>query len=136
MSQPLYISCKFFGIELESALIKFAKAGPTPYQPGNMILLCDQENTQGIALKPEKSVKFFLEAGREPIFKLEYFFDWSSSKSNQEKSRFFKDKFTVNLIAFSTILSIEERKSVMRSSLTACFETIRSIAADASISKL
>ena len=68
--QPLYISCNSFKLA-GSASMKCLKAEPTPYQPGNIILLCDQENTQGIALKPEKSVNFFLEAGREPIFKLE-----------------------------------------------------------------
>ena len=45
--------------------MKLENAVPTPYHPGSIILLCDQENTQGIALKPPISVIFLRDAGRE-----------------------------------------------------------------------
>ena len=68
--QFLYI-LRNFSIFSLSLLMKFENAVPTPYQPGSMILLCDHENTQGMALKPPISVIFLRDAGRDPIFKLE-----------------------------------------------------------------
>ena len=51
--------------------MKCLKAEPTPYHPGNMMRLCDHENTQGIARRPEISVIVLRAAGREPMFKLD-----------------------------------------------------------------
>ena len=66
----LYI-LRSFSIFPLSLFIKFENAVPTPYQPGSIILLCDHENTHGIALKPPISVIFLRDAGREPMFRLE-----------------------------------------------------------------
>ena len=54
-----------------SSSINSLKLEPTPYQPGNITRLCDQEKTQGIARKPPISVMVLRAAGREPILKLE-----------------------------------------------------------------
>src|SRR5699024_297845 len=68
--QPWYIFCNSFKLA-GSASMNDLTPEPTPYQPGNITRLCDQEKTQGMALKPEKSVSFFLEAGRDPTLRPE-----------------------------------------------------------------